>query len=208
MALTTYAELQTAILSRMDRSDLTGPVVDWITISEAEINRWARVNWLETETDLTPSGAFVDLPADFNSMRSLYWNYSNYRVPMDQVSPDMLDKIIPSNLVGFAGYFCIQNNKIEIRPTPSGGGDVTLNYYFKPDALSDSNTSNEILVNAPDLLLYRALAEGYDHIMNLDMSQKYLQMYGGLQKQIMDDSKKRTWDGTPLRVHVDSLYEM
>jgi len=206
MALTTYSELQTAIADRMNRSSDTAFIPDWITIAEKEIVRWARVDWLETETDLTPSGAFVTLPDDFNSLRSLYWAYSNYRVPLEQVSPDLIDKLSPSNETGFSGYFCIQGTQIQLRPAPSGGDDVTIRYYFKPEMLSDTNTSNEILVNAPDMLFYRALVEGYDHIRNHELAQKYLQQYEKIAEVIRKDSHNRTWGNHPLRIQTDSVY--
>ena len=46
--------------------------------------------------------------------------------------------------------------------------EVTLKmvYYYKPDLLSDSNTSNLFLANCPDLLLYGALAEAVPYLMN------------------------------------------
>jgi hypothetical protein len=207
MAFTTYAELQAAVLSRIDRSDLTTEVVDWITIAEKDISRWPRISWLEKRAYATPTEAFIQVPTDFGSLRDLQWNYSNYRVPLEQVSPDLIDKVYSSNSTGLPCYFCINDGHFELRPAPAVGNETTLEitYYKKPTALSDSNTSNEILVNVPDALFYRTLVEGYDHILNPELAGKYAGMYNQIRQQAEKESKRKTWDGVPLRVMTDSV---
>ena len=159
MPFTTYAELQTAVLARMDRADLTTQVIDWITIAETDIERWPRMWWLEKRAYATPTEAFINVPTDFSTLRDLQWNYSNYRVPLQQVSPDLIDKQYMINSVGLPCYFCINDNQFELRPAPATSNETTLEitYYKTPTALSDSNTSNEILENVPDALFYRTL---------------------------------------------------
>ena len=207
MALTTYAELQAAVLDRMDRADLTTPVIDWITIAEKDICRWPRMSWLEKRAYATPTEAFIEVPTDFVSLRDIQWNYSNYRVTLEQVSPDLIDKVYSSNSTGLPCYFCINDNHFELRPAPATGNETTLEitYFKKPVALSDSNTSNEILVNAPDALFYRTLSEGFDYIMDESRSAKYMQMYSKIMQEAVADSKRRKWDGVPLRVMTDSV---
>lgn len=51
MALSTYAELQTAVLDWMDRAGQTGNVPDWIALAEARLNR--ELGAVETDTTLT-----------------------------------------------------------------------------------------------------------------------------------------------------------
>ena len=207
MAFTTYAELQTAVLSRMDRATCTASVPDWITVAEKDITRWPRMSWLEKRAYAVPTDAFIEVPSDFVSLRDIQWNYSNYRVPLEQVSPDLIDKLYPSNSTGLPCYFCINDNHFELRPAPAVGNEtqIEITYYKKPVALSDSNTSNEILVNVPDALFYRTLAEGFDHIMDEARSGKYMQMYSKVAQEAVSDSKRRKWDGVPLRVVTDSV---
>ena len=206
MALTTYAELKTAITTRMVRTDMDTAVVDWITVAEAEIKRWLRVDWVEKRAYATPTDAFIALPTDFNGLRNLQWDYSNYRLSLKQVSPDMIDQLVASNTVGIPVYFCVHDEQFELRPAPSGDNATTveISYWKKPTALSDSNTSNEILVNAPDLLFYRALAEGFDHVLDEQRAGKYMQLYEKAKADIMKDSLRTTWNGNPLQVRADS----
>ena len=63
MAITTYAELQTAVASWLDRDDRTSEIPDFITLAEATFNYGEeepyfpplRTRWQETSTDLTMS---------------------------------------------------------------------------------------------------------------------------------------------------------
>ena len=55
MAITTYAELQTAIANWLARDDLTTYLPDFITLFEAAANRRLRVRQMETTATLTPS---------------------------------------------------------------------------------------------------------------------------------------------------------
>ena len=211
MALDTYANLQTAILNRIDMggdSEMVAAVPDFITVAEAEIVRWAKVVWLEKRDTLTATTAFVDLPADFNGFRAVQLEYQNQRFSVMQVSPDMLDLIEPSNVTDIPQYYAVHAEQVEFRPAPASGTDFDVTYYFKPTVLSDSNTSNEILVNAPDLLFYRSLAEAYDHIQNEGMAAKYMQMYARARDDILKDSARRRWDGNPMRMQADSLRVM
>lgn len=210
MALTTYAELQTAILSRMDRSDLTADVPDWIRVAEHDINRWLRTVWTEKRAYATPTSAFVERPSDYNGLRNVQWDYQGYRLPLEQVSPSQIDQIHPSTTTGVPQYFCVHTSEFELRPAPSGDNTSTIEivYYFTPAALTDSNTSNEVLVNAPDLLFYRALAEGFDHLMDDARSVKYMQMYLKIKDDIMKDDVKSKWGDAPLRMTSDSMYSI
>src|SRR5262245_15894630 len=73
MAITTYAQLQTAIASWLARSDLTATIADFITLFEAAANRRLRVRQMETSTNLTPSSGAATLPTDYLAWRRLTW---------------------------------------------------------------------------------------------------------------------------------------
>ena len=93
MAITTYAELQTAIATWLNRTDLTTLIPDFITMAEADIGRWLRVWWNEKRAYAVPTGSYIALPTDYIGIRNIQWNYSTYRVPLEQVSPEALDRL-------------------------------------------------------------------------------------------------------------------
>ena len=208
MPFTTYAELQTAVLDRMDRNDdLTSEVTDWITLAEEEICDWLRVSWTEKRAYATPTSAFVAVPTDFNGLRNLQWDYQNYRLSLQQVSPDLIDKVVASTTSGVPVYFCMHDGQFELRPAPAADNTTTveISYYFKPTPLSDSNTSNEILENIPRILFYRVLAEGFSHLFDEEREAKYLALYEKGKRELLKNEEKVTWGGNPLRVVADSM---
>jgi hypothetical protein len=59
MAITTYAELKTAIASWLDRSDLTSTIPDFITLFEAVANRRLRVRQMEKTITLGGNDSYT-----------------------------------------------------------------------------------------------------------------------------------------------------
>ena len=63
---------------------------------------------------------------------------------------------------GFAGngvprLYTIEGDNVRFWPTPDSNYSYVMAYWLKPEALSDSNTSNWLLAAAPDAYLYAAL---------------------------------------------------
>ena len=72
MAITTYAELQTAVSNWLDRTDLTARVPEFITIAEAEMNRRVRTLDMLTRNDaFTIDSQREDLPTDYLGTKSI-----------------------------------------------------------------------------------------------------------------------------------------
>lgn len=208
MALSTYSELQAAVADWLDRSDLTTQIVDFITLAETDISRWLRVWWNEARSESTPTSAYValpDSPGSYLGMRNVQWNYSNYRVPLEQVSPEHLDRLEMLTQEGIPQFYAVHDNQIELRPTPASDNTTKLevSYYYKPTPLSDANTSNEILVNAPDILLYGALMIGAKITLDEMRLPIFTREYERVKREIIMSSKKATWgEGNALRVRA------
>lgn len=205
MALTTYSELQSAIADWLNRTDLTTQIPDFITLAEAEICRWLRVWWNEKRAYAVPTSAYVALPTDYIGVRNVQWNYSSYRVPLEQVSPEMLDQAETLTQEGLPQFYAVHDGQFELRPSPSSGNttQIEISYYFKPTVLSDSNTSNEILVNAPDLLLYAALKIASKIILDEIRIPLFAGEYERVRREVMASSAKATWgEGNALRARA------
>jgi hypothetical protein len=76
VAINNYATLVAAIAEWLARSDLTARIPDFVTLAEAKINRVLLHPRMETRTTVTvdtgaTSPEFLDLPSDFQTMRSV-----------------------------------------------------------------------------------------------------------------------------------------
>ena len=206
MPLTTYDGLKTAVLERIDRSDLTVEVEDWIRSAEDDMRNQVRTDWLEARAvgQQDPPSAFIKVPNDFNGLRNLQLDYESSRLVLIQVSPDALDKISPSTYVGVPTYFATHDEKFEMRPAPTGEYTYTITYYIKPSYLADDNQTNEFMVNASMCLFFYAVAEGYRHMQNFDAAQGYESLYQQQIVKVMKASHKRSWGEMPLAAISDS----
>lgn len=203
MALQTYDDLKTSVAAWIDRSDLTTVIPDFITLAETDILRWLRVWWNEKRAYTVPTTPFVELPSDYIGMRNVQWNYSNYRVPLEQVSPEGMDKLEMYSDTGVPAFYSIQDGQIELRPAPSSDNttQIEIAYYFKPTALSDSNSTNEILDNAPDLLLYASCMQAFSYMRDEMNAKVFMDRYLTSKSSIQRSSSKAVWgEGNALRM--------
>jgi hypothetical protein len=154
MALDTYANLQTAIANHLNRDDLTAAIPDFITLTEAQVNRRLRLAEMLTSTDVTPSNGLAALPADFLEEQKVTLKSSPRQV-LTQVSTDYADFSDPYRTAAKGCFYSVEG--ANIRVTPSDGTDIELTYYQKIPALSDSNTTNWLLTKQPGVYLYGAM---------------------------------------------------
>jgi hypothetical protein len=96
-----------------------------------------------------------------------------------------------------------------VAPTPDVAYNVTLDYIYTPDGLSDTNTETYISINAPELLLYACLVEAFAYLKGpMDMYKLYQEKYNeALQGFALEQTGRRRrdefQDGT-LRLKLNS----
>lgn len=172
MALTTYAELVTAVGSWLNRTDLAAQIPDFITLFEARMNRELRIPKMEATASTSTASGTVALPSDFLSAREVYIDADPDRV-LVAMSPANLRHAYPNAATGVSLAYTISGSSMVLAPAPSTTVTVKIGYYQKIPALTESNTSNWLLASHPDAYLYGVLT----------MAQAYLQ----------DDSRLGVW---------------
>jgi len=148
----TYSELKTAIADYLHRTDLTTQIPQFIERAEAALFREINVKDLRISVAGTTTGEYATLPTDFSEVVRVTCTYSGTEYDLDYGSqPVDYTMTAPK-------YFALENNKIRIFGSSTGQA-YTLYYTPKVTALSNSNTSNWLLTNAPDLYLYASSLE-------------------------------------------------
>lgn len=163
MALTTYAELRTAMADWLARDDLTSYIPDFITLFEAQANRRLRVRQMELNDDLTPVSGVAALPSDYLQWRRVTWLGSTRR-ELEYVHPSYLQAAYPDTTVGYPNVFTIEGSNIILRPVDDT--DIQLDYFQKIAALS--GTVNWLFTAHPDLYLFGSLAEAQGFNVDFD----------------------------------------
>lgn len=193
MSLDTFANLKTAIASYLDRDDLTSQIPDFITLAEsrhknAPEDGGIRIKEMINRSAVTVNARQVSLPTGFLepiSFRLLttpvtvlrYVNYHEMNRLRDETN-------------GKPEYFTLAN-EIEFDHTPDSSYSGEIIYYKSETALSDANTSNNILTRVPGAYLYGSLLEAAPFIMD----DPRLQIWGTLYKQIVDGVNRQTFRG-------------
>ena len=180
-----YASLQAAIAQNAHRTDLNSLIPDFIQRAEAELARQLPLRSYETALTGTSTGT-IALPADFDQVQLLVLNANGREYPMDYTSPNGVSRYVSGN----PNRYTILDVAIKfIAPT---GGAYTLNYLRKLVPLSDTNTTNFLLLAHPDAYLFAAMTQLYLYTRDDAEANKYAPMLALVMAQIANqDARKR-----------------
>ncbi len=157
MAISSYAELKTAVAAWGKRSDLTALIPDFITLAESRIARslLARTQGQEDELTTVAGSRYVDLPDGFDAPIALWLKAHLPREPLPQV----LASAQPGdNSSGYPEWWAIDGTRIAFDKPASQAWAFDFRYK-KSFTLSDAEPTNYILTTYPDVYLFGALTE-------------------------------------------------
>lgn len=190
MPFTSYAELKTAVADWLARDDLTSQVPDFITLAEKSLSRRLRTLDTETTSTLTTVAGTrtVALPTRFVAARSLWiddYNPLEFRTT-NQGNFEYEDHSAQPRTYGITG------SNFEFWPTPDAVYTINITYMASPEPLSDSNTTNAWLTEAPDALLYGALSKSAPFTRQDERLPMWKSEYAGIVDELeRNDAKRR-----------------
>ena len=170
MAITTYAELQTATANWLDRTDLGDRIPEFIELAEASFNRTIRQPDMVTKNDsFSIAGRYNTLPADTLEIVRIVLDLTPVIV-LEYLTPEEIsERRIVMTATGRPYYFTViggSSNQLEVVPSPDSTYTSSIVYYTRIAALSDSATSNWLLAAHPDIYLFGTLVEAEPYLKN------------------------------------------
>jgi hypothetical protein len=105
----------------------------------------------------------------FNLIRMLFYNTKLLLISSKTIML-VLVQVRPS-------FFTIIGTEINLGVTPDSAKTLEIAFFKKLTALSDSNLTNTILTNYPDLYLYGALAESAPFLMQDERLDVWAKLY-------------------------------
>ena len=200
MALSTYSELQTSIANYLNRSDLTDNIPDFITLTDGKLNRdlLIRASVVRAETTTTSGTAFYNLPSDIIELKNITRDTTNASFALSYLSLESASREYGGVSSGFPRAYSSVGDTIKLLPTPDAAYTIGINYYQKLVALSDSNTSNIILQNYPDLYLFGSCFEGALFLNDTEQSQRFGGIYAKVLQDVMLLEDRAEYSGTVL----------
>jgi hypothetical protein len=170
VAITTYAELQTATANWLDRTDLTSRIPEFIELAEANFNRVIRQPDMVAKDDsFSIAGRYTTLPTDTLEIIRIVVDLTPVIV-LEYLTPEEIsERRIVMSSTGKPYYFTTiggATNQLEVLPSPDSTYTSSIVYYTRIAVLSDSATSNWLLASHPDIYLFGTLVEAEPYLKN------------------------------------------
>lgn len=210
MAISTKAELHTAVSNWLNRSDLTARIPEFITLAESSFNRNLRTRQMLVRSTASTSSQYVSLPADFLEMQNIELTSTTPPKRLIYITSDRSDDYRErrNNELGTPEYWTIEGESIQLLPTPISAVTLQLNYYKKISAISGlaDTANNWLLASHPDIYLYGTLMQASPYLMDPQATEQWTKLLsGGLQELHLSDEKSRFAGGT-LNMRPKKVY--
>ena len=170
MAITTYAELQTAAANWLDRTDLSSRIVEFIELAEANFNRLIRQPDMVAKDDsFALASRYKTLPTNTLEIIRIVVDLTPVIVLEYMTPEEISERRIVMTATGKPYYFTViggSTNQLEILPSPDSTYTASIVYYTRIAALTDSATPNWLLDSHPDIYLFGTLVEAEPYLKN------------------------------------------
>jgi|TARA_R110000803_G_scaffold87355_4_gene154023 hypothetical protein len=198
---TDYTSLQSTVASYLARTDLTTQIPEFIRLGETRLRRDLRLRqMIKVSTAIASAGdGTVEIPDDFLAMKDLH---------IQGNPPQTIQFLSTSNFFrnartadsGLPRYYTLLGSEFQFAPVPDSDKTIQMVYYYQPDYLSDTNSSNLWLANTPDLLLYAALGEAEPYLMNDERLQTWAAMYDRALNSITKSDDESEFPAQPMTI--------
>lgn len=203
----TYEKLVETVALWLGRNDLSEQIGTFISLVEADLSRSLNLREQETFKDsfFIENQDYIDMPDDLQIPRHLRINTDPIRI-VEIVSMDKFSGIkenaakagqtkpLAATMVG---------DRLMLVPGPRAADPYTFFYRSRLIPLSSKNSTNRILKDAPDALLYGALLHSAPFIGDDQRATLWGTLYG----QAKEDYRRFEWrartGGGTLRVRPD-----
>lgn len=190
MAISTYAELQTAVQNWLadTTTTISNRAPEFITLAEQRIT-WGmeapypfptkplRARQMEQRATATADDEYLALPSDYLSMISLKVR-TTPETRLEYITPVQMEESGSRGDSGSPAAFTIIGTELRFVPAPATSYTVEMSYYKSIPALA-SNSTNWLLTAAPHIYLAGALLEACIFLGDEVGGTRYANMFSG-----------------------------
>lgn len=205
--ITTYDELKAAVESWLHRDSLTDQIPNFIQLAEATFNRNLRTIEMEARSRAYADGEYLERPDDFLALREAHIEGSPDET-IKYVSPQEMLNLTAQNHSGAVPFvFTMVDEEFKFYPAPEDDSDMIIEiiYIQKIPALSDSNPTNWLLTDHPDLYLFCALAQAEGFLHNDNRIAIWASRCAQIMDEINDNANKQRVGSTPMEPRVKTV---
>lgn len=194
----------------VNRSDLTSRIPEFIALGEARMRRDLRLRNIGS-LDFSASEEYA-LPSAFKALVDLYHDGTVSYGRIKIVSPgELSERKARHGNSGVPLFAAVVDGDADanlhyLRFAPEPSGTYTLRMLYETDliSLSDTETTNWLLVDAPDIYLYAALANAEGYLQEDERVNLWKQQYEQAANEFERNAKSREFGGalTPRPSHI------
>jgi hypothetical protein len=203
--ITDFATLKTEIIKWIAHDDVDDTVAaSLIQLFESDFNMSDHVRnyYAETRVEhVVPAGEthkYVTLPTDWNGGRALRRNCYD----MQFVTPEQMSLLHQADSCPSLedGFYTIENQALFLYPSAGENTAIEILYWQKLTALDDTNTTNWLVLNFPQVYLFGCLLLAGTFVKSdLDM-QRVGTMYDRALKDMRKDTSRKKYGGGTVRM--------
>jgi hypothetical protein len=199
MSLSNYADLKAAVGTWVNREDMATVIPDFIRLAEARIYRVLRTPAMEVVTSLSISTTTgkANIPSDFLEARDLILEGNSKTIqltrrPYGEVQANANTNNKSSSV---PGDWARVGQEFIVAPFPDAEYTIKLYYYKQLAALSDTNQTNYLTTESPDLVLFGALSEAAIYLKDPEMEAVWERKFAGALAVIQRSADMVEWGG-------------
>ena len=189
--ISNYSELRVAVVSILQRADLTADVPNMIQLAESQINQRLESRFLEKIGSITTTTGVetVAAPSDLMSVKNVKITSVSPYEEIEVTTPDSYRKRSENGQTGQPTLSTAIGLNFYFNPVPDADYTVSIVYQGRIIALSDANPTNDILTVFPDVYLYGALANAAPYI-----NDNRIPVWRDLFMSAIDGANKSDWN--------------
>jgi hypothetical protein len=210
MAISTKAELHTAVANWLNRSDLTDRIPEFITLAEASFNRNLRTRDMLVRSTASVTSQYISIPTDFLEMLNIELTSTSPSRRLIYASSDRADdfRSQQNDTTGIPIYYTIEGESIQLTPVPDTSYTLQLNYYKTITALSGLADSayNQLLTSHPDVYLYGTLMQASPYLMDMEKTQIWDGLLARSMQELQSSDEASKYAGGTLSMKSKYIY--
>jgi len=203
-----YNEIVAAARAYCDRVDVevNQNVRVFVLMAEARINRTLKVTEQthRVYTRTMEGKEFYSLPEDFNGMRVVHFNTGDVdaqgsgTIQLHYVTPEQMIEMQESAYSETQTYYTILNNQLQLHKPLPNGGTIEMVMYRKVPPLSESNPSNWMSADNPDIYLAGISAEIEMFVKNYDAAKLWDDRMTRAIEELKNNDSLNRWSGNTM----------
>ena len=208
-----YTELVAAATSYADRKDIEvdANIPTFILMAESRINRALKTakQTHRMYTNTVIGKEYYSLPVDYNGMRTVHFNTGKVDDEINGSKTIQLYYATPEQITEFQEngsdnkyYYTIVNNQIQLHDKLPGEGTIEMVFYRKVPNLNESNDTNWLIEDSPDIYLSGVCAEIELFVKNYDAAQLWDSRMTRSIEELAFSDVQNVWAGNSMVIRA------